>query len=797
MSFLNFDDVLSQMQAFGLDIEAGEMVIGTRRRCRHKDSGREKRGWFQLYELPKTDGSGILIVGSFGAFFGAENIVQKVELPRKERQAMTAEQVDALRTRIQADKKKAEAEAERVAGECALRADHAWRAHCKEGSRDQSEYLKRKQIETHGGRFLPGGKFCIPIQDTERRTYGLQVIYDKKRKDGRDKSFWPAGLAKKGHFFLIGGIPDRLLLVAEGFATAASIQQATNLPVAVAFDAGNILPVVKTLRKKYKRAKILICADDDYRTAGNPGITHAESAALAVEGAVVFPVFKAERPADEKGPTDFNDLHLLEGLTTVAGQIDARLLALGWRASPATLAGASVQGGGDAQKRKNAQAVIDLDDVVERFIPIDDGSGDYVFDTWTNKVVKRSQMTALLPAGVRSDDIKRHPLWITRGAFYLDEVGFDPTGTDPLIKLNTWRGFEIQPVKGSCECIIDLAGYLCSAESNAEQACNFLLDWMAYQVQNPGVKLGSAIIMQGGQGTGKSTLFNVWQDIFGSYSKTLNQRALEDKFNSDWVEKTLAVKCEEIAASSDVWHVKGEVKDLITGDWIRSNEKNSVARPIRNRMNFAILSNETIPMPLDRDDRRFLVVRTPPPAPSSFYREVYEEIKNGGVQAFFHYLLNRPLDNFHPKSHPPMTESKRRLITASAPSEHVFVEEWIAGGVELAGRRLPFAPCTGAQLHAAYARWARLSLVARPRDMNQFISYIHGLDGWEAGKSCATFADLGTAEKKNRKMVVPPEEAFSRAVMAGADVISQEAKSKQRWLTEGFFAFEEVLNAPH
>ena len=48
-----------------------------------------------------------------------------------------------------------------------------------------------------------------------------------------------------------------------------------------------------------------------------------------------------------------------------------------------------------------------------RSLPLDDGTGEYVFDTWTNKVAKRSQMIALLPAGVRGDDIKRHPVWIT------------------------------------------------------------------------------------------------------------------------------------------------------------------------------------------------------------------------------------------------------------------------------------------------------------------------------------------------------------------------------------------------
>ena len=790
MGWANFVDVLAQLQGFGLLVKDRDIVTGQRRRCCVKDGGREKRGWFQLYELPKSDGSGVLIVGSFGAFWGAENLVQKIEIKKDQRQAMSAEQMEALKARIAADKKRAEAETKRRNERAAHAATLAWSKCSPEG---ESEYLKRKKIAAHDVRFSPQGNLVIPMRDNRGNIHGLQVIYSVK-KNGRDKDFWPAGLAKKGNYHLIGGAPASVLFLAEGYATGASIFEAIKQPVAIAFDAGNLLPVAQALAKRYPRAKIVICADDDYRTEVNPGVKHAEAAALAVNGSVVVPVFADERPVDRKGPTDFNDLHALEGLDVVTAQLETHLAGQRLAVAPPAARGDSAQqGGGDSSARRDAQAIMDLDDVVERFVPIDDGTGDYVFDNWNNKIVKRAQMIALLPAGVRADDIKRHPQWINRGAFYLDQVGFDPTGKDVRIKLNTWRGFDLKPSRGDCHAICDLASFICSAEKNNTEAEKFLLDSLAHQVQHPGVKLGSAIIVQGPQGTGKSTLFNVMMSIFGQYAKTLNQRALEDKFNSDWVENTLFVKCEEIAASSDVWHVKGEVKDLITGEYLRANEKNAVARNIRNRMNFVILSNETIPMPLERDDRRFLVIRTPPPASIDFYREVHAEIENGGVERFFNFLLTRDISQFHPKTIPPMTESKRRLINASAPSEQVFIEEWLAGQIEFGKTRLPVCPCTGSQLHGAYARWARQTLVSRPRDMNQFISFIHGLPGWEAGKSCATYEDLASSIKKNRKMVVPCHESFAKAAMAGAEVIEQAEKTRQRWLTEGYCAFQVAL----
>lgn len=781
MAWVNFDEVLAQMQAFGLDVEAGDLVIGERRRCRHKDGGREKRGWFQLYELAKADGSGVLIVGSFGAFFGAENVVQKVELPRKDRQAMTAEQMAALRERIKADKQRAEAEAARKAAECAKRADHAWRSHCKEGSRDQSEYLKRKQIEAHGGRFLPGGKFCIPIQDTERRTYGLQVIYNEK-KGGRDKSFWPAGLAKKGHFFLIGGIPDRLLLVAEGFATAASIHQATKLPVAVAFDAGNLLPVVTALSKKYKRAKILICADDDYLTEGNPGFSHANTAALAVEGGVAIPIFADERPVDRKGPTDFNDLHLLEGLPTVAKQIEATISALNWRPTTAARGSDTQQGGGETGKRKAAQAIMELDDVVERFVPLDDGTGDYVFDTWTNKVAKRSQMIALLPAGVRGDDIKRHPLYVTRGAYYLDQVGFDPSCKDPDVLLNTWKGWPMKPAAGSCNILLDLIGYLCGKEENGSEVYEWLLNWMAWPLQNPGAKMGSAVIMHGPQGTGKTTIFKVLCQIYGQYSMVVDQDAIEDKFNSDWGENRLFILAEEIVSRMEMWHVKNKLKNLVTGDTIRINPKGLVAYSQKNHLNIVYLSNENQPLPLENDDRRHLVVYTPPALSESFYDELNAELENGGVEAFYDFMLRRDLSGFHPKKRPPMTQAKRNLISLSAASELRFCQEWILGDTDL-----PVVPCLAGDFYAAYLRWCRANGESRPRPSNQFFGAIAHQPGWEK-KKVRLYLNEASLQTEPKPMVLPPVAALENA---GTNM--PDGMNHARWLGECARKFAEGM----
>ena len=118
----------------------------------------------------------------------------------------------------------------------------------------------------------------------------------------------------KGCYHAIGK-PSGKLIVCEGFATGATIHEATGEAVAVAFNAGNLGAVAYALHKKYPELAIVIAADDDHKTDGNPGLTSAKSAALAVGGFVVAPQFPAGRPAKA---TDFNDLAALAGWTPCA-----------------------------------------------------------------------------------------------------------------------------------------------------------------------------------------------------------------------------------------------------------------------------------------------------------------------------------------------------------------------------------------------------------------------------------------------------------------------------------------------
>lgn len=224
---------------------------------------------------------------------------------------------------------KAQAEADRKAkqAEAQEQAISIWNAQpsaleATQPSIADHPYLKRKGIQPHGvkvyrGSLSIGGMACngslmIPMMLNGKIT-SLQFI----NKVG-EKRFMANG--EKGGY-LIGRIEvGKPVCICEGFATGASIHEATGNPVIVAFDAGNLRKMAEALRTKQPDALIVLCSDDDYKTDGNPGLTKAIEAAQAVGGWLASPVFGTNRPDNA---TDFNDVAKLTGLDAVKQAIDA------------------------------------------------------------------------------------------------------------------------------------------------------------------------------------------------------------------------------------------------------------------------------------------------------------------------------------------------------------------------------------------------------------------------------------------------------------------------------------------
>lgn len=764
MTWANYDDVLAQMRGLGLVV--GGLDVGRMRRCK-VEGDRERRGWYMLHELRLDDGDTVL-VGSYGIWRGNENNAQKVELGKLRK--LTDDQKAALRKRMADDKRRIDAERARTAGLAARRAKQVWDKLAPSG---ECQYLEAKGVKAYGLRFSDSGCAYLPLLDANGAIHGLQILLPRGHKriaqTGRNKDFWPAGLIKKGHWFQIGAV-RAIVLIAEGYATAASIHEATGLPVAVAFDAGNLLPVVETIRKRHRSAKILICADDDFKSDGNPGMTAASAAALAAHGEIVAPIFSIDREVGKKGLTDFNDLHLGEGLHTVRSQIEARLDELGWCADAHPHAGLPTQGGGE---RTALKSMLTLDEAVDRFALVYGGKGT-MFDYQEHLLVPKNDVLDILPEHGWRDmrAIKR----VVR----MDEVGFDPACTDKQIKCNLWGGWPTLPRQGRCEVLVELLEYLCSEEESRREVFEWVLKWLAYPIQHPGAKMRTALVFHGPQGTGKNLFFEAVMAIYGEYGRIVDQAAIEDKFN-DWASRKLLMIADEVVARQELYHVKNKLKSFVTGEWIRINPKNVAAHDERNHVNLVFLSNESQPLVLEKDDRRYTVIHTPEKLPAEFYQEVRDELNNGGIGALHHHLLNLDLGDFDEHTKPPMTKAKENLIEVSLDSVQRFIGEWISGDIQDA----PFCPCLGRHLFSVYRKWCDHVGERSPRSESQFIGHIRNMPRWKAGESFATFETLNSAIRKNRKMIVPPDDYASSSHIE----IKKEGKTQQLWLTECFFEF--------
>jgi phage/plasmid primase-like uncharacterized protein len=224
---------------------------------------------------------------------------------------LTAEEREDLRRKAEIARAEREAEEARRHAEAAARADAIWRdiSSCTE-----HPYLDRKGVRAHGVR-VSRGKVVIPVRDAEGLLHSLQFIAE----DGGKKFLFGGRI--RGGFFAIGR-PADVILVGEGYATCASAHEATGYPVAVAFDCGNLRAVAEALRAKFPSARIVLLADDDYSTIGNPGVAKAREAADAIGGVIAVPEFGPARP---DGFKDFNDMVKFAGAAAVKEVIEAAL----------------------------------------------------------------------------------------------------------------------------------------------------------------------------------------------------------------------------------------------------------------------------------------------------------------------------------------------------------------------------------------------------------------------------------------------------------------------------------------
>jgi putative DNA primase/helicase len=273
--------------------------------CLHRftisgDKARSFNGWYVLYADDPA-------AGAFGCWKRgiSETWCGKVH------QTMTPEEKRAYAAKMEALKRLREEERAKIQTECRTWCADAW-AKAKDAT-NENPYLKQKGVNAYGLKSFKDS-LLIPVRDMEGTIHGLQFIAPDGNK------VFKTGTNKAGHFFKVGRSKDNTVIICEGYATGASIYQANGHAVVVAFDSGNLLPVAQGIRSKFTDMKIIVAADDDHTTEGNPGLMKATEAAKAVNGLLAVPAFPDNRGVKD---TDFNDMARLAGLEAVRDCIEA------------------------------------------------------------------------------------------------------------------------------------------------------------------------------------------------------------------------------------------------------------------------------------------------------------------------------------------------------------------------------------------------------------------------------------------------------------------------------------------
>ena len=229
---------------------------GKLRRFASGDKKKDKSGWYVFH----NEG---IPAGAFGDWSKDINQSWKANIGR----ALTPSEIRAHQIKMEAVKEQREAEKLNLQAEAKEKAIGLW---AKAIPAIDHPYLMAKQIKPYTAKQF-ADSLLIPVYE-DGEIQSLQII----QADGL-KRFLTGGKVA-GCYYAIGKIENaKALCICEGFATGATIHEATGYPVAIAFNAGNLQAVAKNIKAKYPQLKLIVCGDDDYKTEGNPGVIGGNS----------------------------------------------------------------------------------------------------------------------------------------------------------------------------------------------------------------------------------------------------------------------------------------------------------------------------------------------------------------------------------------------------------------------------------------------------------------------------------------------------------------------------------------
>lgn len=237
-----------------------------------------------------------------------------------------------------------------------------------------------------------------------------------------------------------------------------------------------------------------------------------------------------------------------------------------------------------------------------------------------------------------------------------------------VLMLNSWNGVRGADVgAGSAQLWVDHVG------NTFPDDADWIMDWLAWNIQKPGQKINHALVMVSREGIGKDALLHpmAW-GLGNAFNGDVSFSRLFSDFN-EWVDRKTLVVLQEAhrSRSRPASEVAETLKTLITSppDTITVNAKFKGVKMIPNIVNLAINTNQENALHIGESDRRYYVAASEmePEGPEYFDRLWRWMDDERGCEAVVSWLQKRKIERVHPSIRPPMNAGKREMLVASLP----------------------------------------------------------------------------------------------------------------------------------
>ena len=287
---------------------------------------------------------------------------------------------------------------------------------------------------------------------------------------------------------------------------------------------------------------------------------------------------------------------------------------------------------------------------------------------------------------------------------------------------NLWKGFAVKPKAGDCsKFLAHLRDNVCQGD---EELFAWLIGWFAHIVQKPSEKIGTALVLRGKQGVGKSIVGNVIGSLLGShYVAVADPRYITGRFNSH-LAACLLLQAEESFWAGD-HTAEGKLKDLITGDRHLVEYKGREPIELPNFVRLLVTGNHDWLVPAGPEERRFAVIDVGDAHKQdhAYFRAIVDEMNNGGREALLDHLLQFDLSKINLRKIPKTTALLDQKIESLSAERAWWLETLMNGmlpwGAE--GER----SCPTERLHERYVEHASRAGIRRRANETQIGMFIH------------------------------------------------------------------------